>query len=184
MLNLLRESLYQFIERERENIMSDVSERNLCCRLAMVLEETAKKMNLNGYYADGEYNRKQKGEIKTIIDDQNNIIKITCDLILHSRGEIEKRDNLIAIEMKKSGREKNEGDKDRNRLRAMTKSSIEGVDSDDETPNPEHVCGYELGAFIEIDIEHCRINIELFVKGNFIYKCIYNLNSNEAADNQ
>ncbi|MFZ3226816.1 MAG: hypothetical protein WA230_15065, partial [Xanthobacteraceae bacterium] len=61
---------------------------------------------------DAEYNRQQNGQIKTIIDDHAHEISVTCDLILHSLGEIIRTDNLIAIEMKKSERPKVEKDED------------------------------------------------------------------------
>ena len=59
----------------------------------------------SGYYTDVEYNRNAGGIKtirKTIRGQQEEIIPINCDLILHSRGENVDQDNLIAIEMKKS----------------------------------------------------------------------------------
>ena len=41
---------------------------------------------MKDYYVDVEYNR-NKGKIKTIIDDNENVININCYLIIHSRGE-------------------------------------------------------------------------------------------------
>jgi hypothetical protein len=65
----------------------------------------------------------QDRRFKTILDEHMEEVAVTCDLILHSRGEIASRDNLIAIEMKKSDRPREEKEKDRVRLRALTKPS-------------------------------------------------------------
>jgi hypothetical protein len=163
-LSLYRESQEQFIETELENILSGVSERNLCCRFAIILENNAKKFKLNGYYADAEYNREKNGRFKKIRDDNNQAISITSDLILHSRGNILDRDNLIAIEMKKSTRNENEKNCDRARLKAMTTANYDIIWFNNGVTHPEHVCGYELGVFIEIDNAQNRINVELFEK--------------------
>lgn len=118
---LMRHAVQTFFQKEQANILNGVAERNLCARLALYIELEMERVGLQGYYADVEYNRKQNGAVKTIMDDEYQIIRINCDLILHSRGEIIQRDNLIAVEMKKSERPQYEKDSDINRLRAMTK---------------------------------------------------------------
>ena len=165
---ILRTTISRFVDEETENILSGVSERNLCGRLALILESVAHEYGLTGYFADVEYNRKQGGKIKTIIDDDMRTITINCDLILHSRGNKLESDNLIAIEMKKASRPKKEKESDRSRLRAMTKTSYDGLWSSDGITHPEHVCGYVLGAFIELDEQEREIRIECFANGNAI----------------
>ncbi|QYJ78260.1 hypothetical protein [Shewanella acanthi] len=157
-----------FFEAEAQNILSGVSERNLCARLAMHLQILANENGFAGYYADPEYNRKQNGKVKTILDEQMQVVNITCDLILHSRGEIMEKDNLIAIEMKKSERPEEEKSSDRARLRTLTKSSFDGVWSYDGETHPEHVCGYELGYFIELDRENYSYIVQVFKAGNLV----------------
>ena len=88
-----------------------------------------------------------------------------CDLIVHSRGEIVEKDNLIALEMKKSYRPMKEKENDKARLVALTKDSYDGVWSFDGKTLPEHVCGYDLGGYYEIDSKNCLIDIEYYVKG-------------------
>lgn len=83
--------------------------------------------NLSGYYADVEYNRKQNGEVKTMIDDEMRTISITPDVIVHSRGENVRHDNLIVVEMKKTERPDAEKDSDRLRLKIMTRQSFDGI---------------------------------------------------------
>ena len=165
---LFDESLEEFFNRETENILNGVAERNLCCRLALYLENNAAKYELSEYYADTEYNRNQNGRIKTILDDNMQVVSINCDIILHSRGEIVDRDNLIAIEMKKSERPEEEKVSDRVRLRALTKDSYDEIWSFDGKSLPEYVCGYEIGYFIEINRATRKYILQTFSKGELI----------------
>lgn len=159
--HVFEQSLTQFFANEVDAILSKVSERNNCGRLAIYLDYAAKENGLNSYYADTEWNRKQNGKIKTILDGEYKVISITCDLILHSRGKIVGADNLIAIEMKKSDRPKREKQKDEDRLRALTKAW-----SLNSTELPEHVCGYVLGAYIEINADTRTSFIEFYSSGS------------------
>ncbi len=159
------QTLEFFLKSESKNLLSGVSERNLCSRFSMYLERIAHEKGLIGYYADSEYNRKQNGEVKTILDDNMHVISITCDIILHSRGEIIGRDNLIAIEMKKVERSEEEKIKDRARLRALTKSSFDEIWSNDGKTHPEHVCGYEEGYFLELNREERSYVVQQFQSG-------------------
>lgn len=162
---IFKESLNTFFQRETRNILSGVSERNLCARLAIPLENIAHQNGLSKYYADTEYNRKQNGKVKTMLDEDMQVINITCDLILHSRGEVMGRDNLIAIEMKKSERPEEEKISDRARLRTLTKSSFDDVWSFDGETHPEHVCGYEVGYFVEVDKDNNYYKVQQFQEG-------------------
>jgi len=150
---LFEKSLNDFLSSEIDQIISGVSERNLCARLAMRIEANLAVLGLEGYYADPEYNRKQEGRVKTILDDDNREIKICCDIVVHTRGARVVGDNLIAIEMKKTGVSAKDKSSDFDRLRAMTKQSFDGVWSADGETHPEHVCGYDLGVYIEINPE-------------------------------
>lgn len=149
---IFEEAFSAFLKKEKSLIETDVNERTLCARLAMILEAEAHKAGLKDYYADPDYNRKQGGRVKTIIGADSREIVINADLILHSRGNTVARDNLIAIEMKKSTRPDREKEKDRERLIAMTKSSYDDIWSADGKTHPEHVCGYEFGVFLDLDI--------------------------------
>lgn len=165
---LMRHAVQTFFRKERANILNGVAERNLCARLALYIELEMERIGLQGYYADVEYNRKQNGAVKTIMDDEYQIIRINCDLILHSRGEIIQRDNLIAVEMKKIERPQYEKDSDINRLRAMTKKSYDDIWSFDGETHPEHVCGYEYGYFLEIDNVNRSYNVITVIEGEVI----------------
>ena len=159
------DALELFLKKEAENIFSGVSERNLCGRLAIYLEEQAAKRKIRGYIADPEYNRMQNGRIKAILDDEYREIHICCELILHSRGRLQP-DNLIAIEMKKSTRPEDEKVKDRYRLRALTKSSFDGVWSFDGKTQPEYVCRYFWGYYIILDVNRQTCEVEVFAGGH------------------
>jgi len=153
-----------FIE-ECDNILSGIAERNLCGRLSIYLTCRLKEHGIQGYFADTEYNRKQGGRVKTIIDGASITVTIQSDLIVHSRGNIIEGDNLLAIEMKKSTRPQAENIADRNRLRAMTKTSYDGVWSADGQTHPEHVCGYMLGVYIILNIAARTYSLEFYRRG-------------------
>ncbi len=159
-------AMTDFLRQDKSLLLDDVSERTYCGRLAHHLQQQADKFGIKGYYADPDYNRKQGGQVKTILDRDYEVITVQCDLLLHSRGEVVGRDNLIAIEMKKSYRSQAEKDDDRKRLRALTKKS-DGVWAYDGQAHPEHVCGYVLGIFIDVDLPHRSIRIEYYRNGKF-----------------
>lgn len=162
---IIAPALDDFFTIELSSILTDVAERNLCARLAMHLEKHMKAAGLVGYYADPEYNRKQEGQVKTILDGNYEIVQITCDLIVHSRGEIPAKDNLIAIEMAKPNKTATDMWDDRNRLMALTKSSYDDVWSYDGETFPEHVCGYVKGLYLIIDRNKRQATLESYAQG-------------------
>ena len=168
MRDIFYSAFHKFLATERDNILNGVSERNLCFRLGLCLEDERRTSGLDIYFVDAEYNRQQNGQIKTILDEELQVVGITCDLILHSRGRAVLDDNLIAIEMKKSDRPNSEKLKDRVRLRALTKRSFDGVWSNDGVTHPEHVCGYHFGVFIEVHLQHGIVTVEEFEGGNMV----------------
>ena len=152
--NLVRavfdESFECFLAREVDVLVRGVNERNNCGRLAIYMQGIANEHGLDSYYADVEYNRNDI-RVKTILDDAYRVITINCDLILHSRGKIVIEDNLIAVEIKKSERPPGEKQENRDRLRALTKDSDDGIWSPNNVTLPKHVCGYVLGVYIEVN---------------------------------
>lgn len=164
MYSLFQGALRPFLVKEAASIRNNTSERHLCSRLALQFEQLLPSYNLEAYYADTEYNRKQEGQIKTIVLGDMQVIKVTCDLIVHSRGE-QGRDNLIAIEMAKPDKTAEQIHSDRLRLMALTKRSFDDVWSYDGVAHPEHVCGYLLGAFIMVDRTNAVASVEFFEDG-------------------
>ncbi|MBL9067113.1 MAG: hypothetical protein JNN10_12540 [Sphingopyxis sp.] len=158
---LFRTAFASFIEQNIDCIRRGVSERNLCSRLAMVLEPLAHAQGLTGYRADVEYNRGQGTELKTIVNNRWEEITITCDLILHSRGKLE-RDNLIAIEMKRASHDPVDKARDRVRLEALTDEKRTAT-CRARSRRGEHVYGYELGYFVEL--KRANFAIEEYVGG-------------------
>ncbi|MEY4834550.1 MAG: hypothetical protein RI980_665 [Bacteroidota bacterium] len=166
LIKLFKEATDIFFVVELQNILNGVAERNLCGRLAIHLTNKLNEHGITGYYADPEYNRKQDGKVKTILDDEMEVVPIQCDLIVHSRGNNIKQDNLIAIEMKKSNRPEAERKSDRKRLRALTKDSYDNIWSYDGIAHPEHVCGYLYGIYMILDIRARTCLFEYYQKGN------------------
>lgn len=164
-----------FLSDELNIIRSNVTERMLCGSLKTKLEMYLQQDNVGGYHVDLEYNRNQ-GHVKTIIDDELHIVNIVCDLIIHSRGQNVRQDNLLALEMKKSYRSQKEKDSDRRRLIALTKSTFNNdIWSYDGKTFPEHVCRYIIGIYYEIDLRKNKIIIEYYRQGKLIKQRTVNL---------
>lgn len=158
-----------FIQSDLELFNSKVSERTLCGALMIHLYELIKRSEFSEYKVDVEYNRNKNGSVKThvktIHGPKDLIVKINCDLIVHSRGSKIDQDNLIALEMKKSNRKQEDKDSDRTRLVALTKDSFDDIWSFDGKTLPEHVCRYGLGVYYEIDYKERVILIEYYKTG-------------------
>ncbi|MFJ3008295.1 hypothetical protein [Pseudomonas fluorescens] len=176
MYELVETAVSQFLIKDTTSIRDNISERNLCARLAIQFENLLAIQKLEGYYADPEYNRKQNGKIKTILSGETEVIKVTCDLIVHSRGE-RGRDNLIAMEMAKPNKTSKQIRSDKLRLMALTKKSFNDTWSYDGVTHPEHVCGYLLGVFMMVDRARHLVTLEYFEDGeltanskNFVVK--------------
>lgn len=159
-----------FIKKDIGLFKTEAAERTLCGALKGHLDVIKEGTDFENYYADVEYNRNKNGTIKTCCPlDENGLpkpVKINCDLILHSRGEIVQQDNLIAIEMKKSNRPKKEKNNDRHRIIALTKDSYDDIWSFDGETLPEHVCRYKLGIYYEINFTKKIISLEYYYKGH------------------
>ena len=163
--NVFEKSIDLFFQHEVQEVLEGVNERNNCGRLSIYLQQVAHEHGLANYFADTEYNRKQNGAVKTILDGQTKVIPINCDLLLHSRGRIVAEDNLIAVEVKKRDAPKDEKEKDRERLRALTKASYDEIWSNDGVTLPEHVCGYALGVYVELDRGNRVCRFEYYRQG-------------------
>ena len=171
LVSLFEEANLAFLQAEHSLFRTEVAERTLCGALMLHIHDIIKEDDsYSGYYADVEYNRNAGGIKtirKTIRGQQEEIIPINCDLILHSRGENVGQDNLIAIEMKKSNAPSAEKQKDRERLIALTKDSFDDVWAWDHNL-PEHVCRYVLGVYYEINYRQKEIYIEYYRRGELV----------------
>lgn len=164
LISIFEKANKRFIDKNTPFIMSDVSERSLCNALAQCIFLEISNSKYSKYYVDTEYNR-NNGKVKTIYNDDLKVVSIVCDLIVHSRGEIVEKDNLIALEMKKAYRKVEEKENDKARLVVLTKDSYDKVWSFDGKTLPEHVCGYELGIYYEVNRKCSSIDIEYYIKG-------------------
>lgn len=174
--HIFNDALTAFLESEKDLLLSDVSERSICARLAHYMERQLETEGIKGYYADAEYNRKQGGKVKTIINEEMKVLTITADLIVHSRGNIPAPyDNLIAVEAKKSSRPAREKAADIMRLLVMTQPPNDGI-WNFENGHPEHVCGYSLGIFMEIQRDSQVVHLRYFKNGTECGNSIYSFN--------
>lgn len=155
---ILIPSLQRLYQVDYDNIRFDVSERNICARLAHHMEnimreyDQAHKSDLfSGYFADVEYNRMSNGDLKHYENNQSLPKYMVSDLLIQSRGY---ERNYLAVEMKKKGKMKN-ANKDRERLISLVKPS---------SPNSRPDCVHDtlLGAFIVIGKEGIEMEIYTF----------------------
>lgn len=160
----------RFIRKNTALFEAQVSERTLCGALMIELREVLKDTKYSDYFVDVEYNRNIGGRLKTlkktIRGPEEQIITINCDLIVHSRGQNVLRDNLIAVEMKKTTAKLVDKDKDRDRLECLTKSPNQNVWSYGGKAIPEHVCGYGLGVYYEVNFRRETILLEYYCEGS------------------
>lgn len=158
-----------FIRKNRILFETRVAERTLCGALMIEFHEAIKDTKYAGYFVDVEYNRniggKLKTQKKTMLGMDEQVITINCDLIVHSRGQIKSQDNLIALEMKKSTGRKTGKENDRNRLECLTRVSDLDMESHGCRALPEHVCGYGLGIYYEINFRRMNVLVEYYQKG-------------------
>lgn len=161
---LFSSTLDEFLATEADSILTDCSEQMLCGRLAMILQRRTLEAGFSGYMADIEYNRNFEAKIKTIINEFYQVIPIRCDLILHSRG-IKAKDNLIAIEMKKQVHAEEARQRDRERLKAMTRPTYDNRWDPLSGDPPEHICDYEIGFLLILNRNNRSIRIEEYVGG-------------------
>lgn len=164
----------KLIKKDINLIKRETSERTICGALMMHLKSSLCGTPFSAYNVDVEYNRNRDGIVKTILDNDMVVTNITCDLIVHSRGAFIEQDNLIALEMKKANRTKEEKDKDKNRLIALTKSEYDTWSYDGKT-FPKHVCRYILGVYYEISKDYNQINLEYYRQGEMVFSQILNV---------
>lgn len=153
---ILIQSLKRLYEIDEPNIKYEVSERNVCARLAHHMENVMREYDqqnnsyyFQNYYVDVEYNRMGFGDLKHFEDYKHVSHYMVSDLLIHSRGY---ERNLLAVEMKKP-RNRKTVEEDKKRLRSLV------TPPSDESPL-DCVHGTMLGAFIVYSIK--GVEMELF----------------------
>jgi hypothetical protein len=155
--DIFREALDDFLAREFALVRKDAHEQSLCGRLAIYLDHAKDRHGLKAYFVDVEYNRRGEGRKQILHPITGQHIDVVCDILLHSRGELQD-DNLIAVEMKKDYATDERKQSDRERLQALTLPMPEGG-------NPDYVCGYQLGYYLEVHIGNRTLLIEEYRQG-------------------
>ncbi len=155
--DVFREAIAEFLADEFTLVRKDAHEQSLCGRLAIYMDRAKERHGYKAYYFDVEYNRRGEGRKQILHPITHQHIDVRCDILLHSRGDLDD-DNLIALEMKKDNAEPEDKQSDRERLQALTLPTPEGG-------NPDYVCGYQLGYYLEIDIGKATLLIEEYCGG-------------------
>ena len=152
LIDVFQKAKNEFLEKEKTIIKNDTNERTLTQRLAFYLElQLRKNIKYENYSVDCEYNRKEE-DIKRLKFGKNTDKKeIYPDIIVHQRKI---KNNLIAIEMKKTTSRNTDKIKDIEKLEALT-----------DRKNDYH---YTLGIYFELDITDNNNIINFFVDGEVI----------------
>lgn len=152
LIDIFEKAKNEFLEKEKTIIKNDTNERTLTQRLAFYLElQLRKNIKYENYSVDCEYNRKEE-DIKRLKFGKNTDKKeIYPDIIVHQRKI---KNNLIAIEMKKTTSRNTDKIKDIEKLEALT-----------DRKNDYH---YTLGIYFELDITDNNNIINFFVDGEII----------------
>ena len=152
LIDIFEKAKNEFLEKEKTIIKNDTNERTLTQRLAFYLElQLRKNIKYENYSVDCEYNRKEE-DIKRLKFGKNTDKKeIYPDIIVHQRKI---KNNLIAIEMKKTTSRNTDKIKDIEKLEALT-----------DRKNDYH---YTLGIYFELDITDNNNIINFFVHGEEI----------------
>lgn len=121
--DILIPSICKLYKEDFSNIRFDVSERNICARLAHHMENIMRVYDaknrtsfFTSYYADVEYNRMGNGDMKYYEDSLKRPKYMVSDLLIQSRGY---EGNLLAVELKKKGATKKAIDNDIKRLKSL-----------------------------------------------------------------
>ena len=152
LIDIFEKAKNEFLEKEKTIIKNDTNERTLTQKLAFYPKlQLRKNIKYENYSVDCEYNRKEE-DIKRLKFGKNTDKKeIYPDIIVHQRKI---KNNLIAIEMKKTTSRNTDKIKDIEKLEALT-----------DRKNDYH---YTLGIYFELDITDNNNIINFFVDGEII----------------
>lgn len=168
-----------FLRKNHTLFTMQVAERTLCGALMLALHNMIASTIYKDYFVDVEYNRNCGGKLnihnKTIKGPKDEIITINCDLIVHNRGKNTKKDNLIALEMKKSHASSMRKESDRTRLKCLTKTPDDTMHCCEGDIPPEHVCGYKLGIYYEVNFKKKVVLIEYYREGDCYKKYLVSI---------
>lgn len=175
--DVLIPSICKLYKEDFSNIRFDVSERNICARLAHHMENIMREYDaknrtsfFTSYYADVEYNRMGNGDMKYYEDSLKRPKYMVRDLLIQSRGY---EGNLLAVELKKKGATKEAIDNDIKRLKSLvTPGSLSQLTG----------CVHDtlLGAFIiyskdgvDMDIFEFSTEEEKVVPRKYSLRCLF-----------
>jgi len=134
---IVENAIANFNNREFYLLENDLSERCICAKFAIYLQNEVSKSIYSDYIVDVEYNRGARGKDYEPKRLPNSNARITVDLVVHKRGyndqihqhgvrQVIGYSNLICIEMKKSKTSievRKSISRDKERLTIMTRNS-------------------------------------------------------------
>ena len=156
-------SLQKLYKEDYDNIRFGVSERNICGRLALHMENNMRQYDKENdsesfvrFFADVEYNRMGNGDLKHYKNNDHAQYMVS-DLLIHNRRA---ERNLLAVEMKRKGNIIGVKE-DRQRLVSLVSS---------QTKNEEIPCVHNtmVGAFIIYSPKDLKIELYESVHGDGI----------------
>lgn len=162
LLGILYKAIHFLYTSDKRNLTLEVSERNICARLAFHIENLMRlydrkngKEIFKNYFVDVEYNRMESIDgkpIKKSIIYQDNVCEtIVCDLLVHSRGINKERDNLLALEMKRTY--------NKDSIESDNKRLIRLISPPPEKEKNQTMYNTLLGVFLTCDKASCVITV-------------------------
>lgn len=170
--DLLENALEEFYAKEQRNLELDIHEIAHGHRLALYFEKQIREYDevhqeklFENYYVDIEFNRTEGGAVKTVVYN-GELHETRCDILLHSKGNVPDRENLLIIELKKE-HSTNKEQEDIWEINRMVSPREEGA------PDAA-ICNTLLGVYLKIGLscyfgtkywyEDGRIRLEMFHK--------------------
>jgi hypothetical protein len=165
LMDLIKKSIEELYRKDLNLISQNQSERSICARLAFIIQEALYINGINGYYSDVEIKRLDKDRLdnrrstRTMNKSRKKTEpKIYCDILVHSRRDVDIVDNLIAIEMKVYGN---------SNIKSDIKRLVELTKPWPKPPIDDVICDTLLGMIIQIQkTQYKVISVERDEDGN------------------
>ena len=148
-IQLLKNALVEFYHKEQRNLELDVHEICHSHRLATYLEQQIrqfdskqKRKRFKNYFVDIEFNRTEDGDSKRVFYNEE-FHKTRCDILVHSKGLNDERENLLIIELKKNNKTERK-ELDIQEIKRMVSPAESGAQD-------KNICNTLLGVYLNIN---------------------------------
>jgi len=163
--SLLEHALDDFYAKEQINLQLDVHEIAHGHRLAIYFENRLREYDnarqeklFENYFVDIEFNRMEGGAVKTVFYDGMQH-ETRCDILLHSKGEVPAKENLLVVELKKEHSTNKEQD-DIKEIKRMVSPAEDGAPD-------RSICDTLLGVYLKIG-QNCYFGSRYWFENNAI----------------